>query len=149
MVRCMRNIMVPDAAIAMSSTVIGNHDHNSLVKAVGNQVQDDYNATEEHVKHFGPVDYSFDRGNAHIIVMDNVAVTSISSSGSPNSFTWNYTNKLLPSQLEWLKQDIAMVENPESKLVIFCAHQPIRGAASTTYSEVVIFFPSSMRYTSS
>lgn len=136
MVRCMRNIMVQDSYLPFFNCV-GNHDHNSLVKAVGNQVQDDYNATEEHVKHFGPVDYSFDRGNAHIIVMDNVAVTNISSSRSPNSSTWNYTNKLLPSQLEWLKQDIAMVENPESKLVIFCAHQPIRGAASTTYSEVV------------
>lgn len=136
MVRCMRNVMLNDAYLPFFNCM-GNHDHNSLVKATGNQVQDDYSASEEYVKHFGPSDYSFDRGNAHIIVMDNVAVTSITSSSSPNSLTWSYTNKLLPEQLEWLKQDIAMVENPESKLVIFCAHQPVRNHASSTYKDLM------------
>lgn len=136
MIRTMRNIVINNRFLPMFS-ISGNHDHDSMVAATGDREVDDYNALEEYVKHFGPVDYSFDRGNAHIVLMDNVLVNGITSSSSPNSKTWNYTNELTESQMEWLRQDIANVSNPENKLIIFCVHQPIRANASGVYAEVM------------
>ena len=45
---------------------IGNHDHQT---GCGDS---DYLSTESFVRNFGPTDYSFNIGNAHIIVMDDV-----------------------------------------------------------------------------
>lgn len=136
MVRTMRNIVINNRYLPVFN-ITGNHDHDSMVKSSGDRETDDYNSLTEYVKHFGPVDYSFDRGNAHIVCMDNIYVNGLSSASAPNSKTWNYTNELTPSQIEWLKQDIANVENPESKLLIFCIHQPVRKLESTTYAEVM------------
>ena len=136
MVRCMRNVVINNRYLPLFN-LPGNHDHDSMVKSSGDCEMDDYNSVEEYVKHFGPVDYSFDRGNAHIVMMDNVFVNGISSSSSPNSKTWNYSNELTDAQLEWLKQDIECVENPESKLIIFCVHQPVRKADVAQYAPVM------------
>ena len=136
MVRTMRNIVINNRYMPLFN-ITGNHDHDSMVKSSGDRELDDYNSLEEYVKHFGPVDYSFDRGNAHIVMIDNVYVNGIASSSSPNTKTWNYTNELTASQLEWLKQDIANVENPESKLVILCTHQPVRKLDASTYAPVM------------
>lgn len=125
MVNTMKNIVVSGRYLPVFNSA-GNHDHNSKVTATGDRNVDDYNAMEEYVKYFGPTDYSFDRGNAHIVVMDNVFVDKRSSNSSPNKATWSYTNELTDTQMEWLRQDIANVANPESKLVIFCSHQPVR-----------------------
>lgn len=137
MVRTMKNIVIGGRYLPIFNCA-GNHDHNSRVKASGNRELDDYNSMEEYVKHFGPTDYSFDRGNTHIVVMDNVFVSTLSSNSSPNSKTWNYTNELTDTQMDWLRQDIANVENPESKLILFCTHQPLRSNDSKGhYAEVM------------
>ena len=137
MVRTMKNIVIGGRYLPIFNCT-GNHDHNSRVKASGNRELDDYNSMEEYVKHFGPTDYSFDRGNTHIVVMDNVLVSTLSSNSSPNSKTWNYTNELTDTQMDWLRQDIANVENPESKLILFCTHQPLRSNDSKGhYAEVM------------
>lgn len=137
MVNTMKNLVVSGRYLPVFNCT-GNHDHNSKVKASGNRETDDYNSLEEYVKYFGPTDYSFDRGNAHIVVMDNVYVDKLSSNLSPNKATWSYTNELTDTQMEWLRQDIANVANPESKLVIFCSHQPIRGKRTNNdYAEVM------------
>lgn len=137
MVNTMKNLVVSGRYLPVFNST-GNHDHNSKVKATGNREYDDYNSLEEYVKYFGPVDYSFDRGNAHIVVMDNVYVEKLSSNSSPNKATWSYTNELTDTQMEWLRQDIANVANPESKLIIFCTHQPLRGNDSKgNYAEVM------------
>ncbi len=137
MVNTMKNLVVSGRYLPVFNST-GNHDHNSKVKASGNRETDDYNSLEEYVKYFGPTDYSFDRGNAHIVVIDNVYVDKLSSNSSPNKATWSYTNELTDTQMEWLRQDIANVQNPESKLVIFCTHQPLRGNDSKgNYAEVM------------
>lgn len=137
MVNTMKNIVISGRYLPVFNST-GNHDHNSKVKATGDREMDDYNSLEEYVKYFGPVDYSFDRGNAHIVVMDNVYVSKISSSKSPNGLTWDYSNELTDTQMEWLRQDIANVKNPESKLIVFCTHQPIRSKESDgNYTEVM------------
>lgn len=137
MAQAMKNVVINGRYLPIFNSA-GNHDHNSLVTASGNQETDDYNSLEMYVKYFGPTDYSFDRGNVHIVVMDNVYVTKIASSSSPNAKTWNYENKLTDTQMEWLRQDIANVENPGSKLILFVTHQPVRSEDATgNYAEVM------------
>jgi len=109
----------------------GNHDHEA-------PADDDYGATATFVSYFGPTDYSLNRGKAHIVVMDNVIVTSYSTSGLPNGYAWSYEGGITSTQLEWLKQDLATVDNPEETLLILCTHIPYRwgaylGSASVNY----------------
>lgn len=137
MLTALKNVVAGGRYLPVFNSV-GNHDHNSLVDASGDKEMDDYNSLEAYVERFGPTDYSFDRGNAHIVVMDNVLVSTLSSNSSPNKKTWNYTNELTDTQMEWLRQDIANVQNPGSKMIIFCTHQPIRkNDATGNYAEVM------------
>ncbi len=137
MVQAMKNVVANNRYLPIFNSA-GNHDHNSLVTATGDIESDDYNSLEAYVKYFGPTDYSFDRGNVHVVVMDNVLVSSISTNSSPNARTWNYTNQLTDTQMEWLRQDIANVANPESKMIFFCTHQPIRSNDTKgNYAEVM------------
>ena len=71
---------------------------------------------------FGPCDYSFDRGNAHIVAMDDVLLTD--EKHNPSDYEGGFTD----AQVEWLRQDLSLV--PKEKLVIFCVHIPLRNATS-------------------
>ena len=89
---------------------IGNHDH------LQTETSDD-NAAANFETQFGPRNYSFNRGDVHIVSMDNVL----------------YEGKKKykgGKQLEWLRQDLSHVD--KDKLVIFCAHIPFRGGTSVT-----------------
>lgn len=93
-------------------TTIGNHDkvpgtHTSLPRT-----------TTDFSKVFGPVNYSFNRGDVHFVCLDNVIYTNSSDYGG--GFT--------ASQIEWLKQDLKYV--PKSKMVIVFFHIPVRGTSS-------------------
>ena len=101
---------------------IGNHDHTATT-------DNDYDAAQMFINHFGPTDYSFDRGNAHIVVMDDVYGTSTTSSSAPDKKTWNYNGGFIPDQWEWLKQDLALVKDKQDKILIFCTHVPFREGA--------------------
>lgn len=116
---------------------IGNHDHNSLVPDTGDDAADDYNAVLEFVNHFGPTDYSFDRGDAHIISMDDVVAQSLSSSSKPNGLTWKYAAGFSDDQYEWFKQDLASVTDKGNKVGMLCLHIPFRGGASDGSSATV------------
>ena len=109
---------------------IGNHDHNSLAQ------NSDYEATGAFVETFGPTDYSFNRGQAHIIVMDDIMVTNVNSNSSPNRYTWSYNGGFTKAQYEWLKQDLSYVENKSDKLVFLCLHIPFRGGSKSGGSNV-------------
>ncbi len=103
----MRESMAGDIPIFQT---IGNHDH--LAYADG-----ETEATANYLEYFGPTDYSFNRGNAHIVVMDNVIYTG----GAGGN---NYKGGLTKNQLSWLQQDLSYVD--KSKIVLFCAHIPFR-----------------------
>ena len=98
---------------------IGNHDHTATT-------DNDYDATALFVSHFGPTDYSFDRGAAHIVVMDDMNVTSTLPASYPDKKTWSFFSGFVPEQWEWLKQDLALVKDKESKMIVFCTHVPFR-----------------------
>ena len=124
--------LMPDmrAALAKSKTGMpifacyGNHDH--IVCDASHPVFPDARNKDFYIKLqrgfedcFGPVNYSFNRGDVHIISMRNVKNTSNVSVGS-------YKTGFTAEQFEWLKQDLACV--PKDKMVVFCVHIPIFNA---------------------
>ena len=94
---------------------IGNHDHDKTI-ASGDDYY--YRSLSSYEEAFSPVNYSFNFGNVHFVVMDDVRYTAPST----------YTSGLLDEQVEWLRQDLSYV--PTDRQVYVCLHIPIRGAAS-------------------
>lgn len=85
---------------------IGNHDF-----AIS--LYDITDASNEFISNFGPLDYSFNRGDAHIIVMNNVFNYGVSSSNFGFS----------EEQINWLKSDLKHV--PKEKMLIVSVHIPV------------------------
>ncbi|MCQ2141573.1 MAG: calcineurin-like phosphoesterase family protein [Bacteroidales bacterium] len=77
---------------------------------------------------FGPIDYSWNRGDAHIISMNNVQFDNLENAGK-------YTGGFTDEQLEWLRQDLALV--PKDKIVIFCAHIPLWNKKSASLHKAI------------
>ncbi|KAA2536018.1 serine/threonine protein phosphatase, partial [Alistipes onderdonkii] len=93
---------------------IGNHDHEF-------PTADEKAARAKYESYFGPVDYSFNRGDVHVVSMDNVIHSSKASADYEGGFT--------AAQYAWLKQDLSFV--PKDKMVILCVHIPFRGGWGT------------------
>lgn len=116
MKKSMSNVSIGSGKYLPIFQCIGNHDHDPVKSK-------DFDAVGLYLDHFGPTDYSFDRGEAHIVVMDDVI------GKESNGSTWNdYDGGITNIQLEWLRQDLKLVKNKEDKLVIFCCHIPIRAS---------------------
>lgn len=94
---------------------IGNHD-----KVVTGQ---EY-TTDKFIDAFGPLNYSFDRGDVHFICLDNVIFSN----------TTDYSGGLSDAQIEWVRQDLSYVD--KSKMVIVYYHMPIRGGTGN-YTELI------------
>ena len=100
--------------------VMGNHDCN-FFNTRQPLYPDAYNSTyniaaqRDHEEVFGPINYSFNRSDVHIIGMRNILYESNSSQGSRLGF--------MKEQLEWLRQDLALV--PKDHTVLFCVHIPM------------------------
>lgn len=116
--------------------VMGNHDNNYAYHGGGIDPQPDrYNSTwqikmqRDHEAVFGPANYSFDRGDVHIVGMRNIEYYI----GSSNEYTSRigFSNQ----QVEWLRQDLALV--PSDKMVVLCAHIPFFDKTSTNISAVL------------
>lgn len=74
--------------------VLGNHDMDFHARS-------DEGSDDTFHEHFGPSWYSFNRGNAHYVVLDNVFYYS-------NGY--NYIGYITEQQLKWLEQDLAAVK---------------------------------------
>lgn len=99
----------------------GNHDNTYygdgvVISADERSSTFELKAQRNHEAIFGPVDYSFNRGDVHIVSMRNIVYQHADKSGK-------YAEGFLKHQYEWLKQDLAVV--PKDKLVILCVHAPI------------------------
>ena len=99
--------------------VMGNHDYT--FRSYGVEADETCSTQQlkmqrDHEEMFGPVNYSFDRGDIHIVAMRNILYTTFDKSGK---------NELgfMDEQVEWLRQDLALV--PKNKMVVFCAHIPL------------------------
>ena len=103
---------------------IGNHDHDASAGT-------DYDATANFFETFGPTDYSFNRGNIHVVVMDDVLATVPKTNSSPNKATWEYNGGFTTYQWKWLQADLDLVQNKAEKCVVLCCHIPFRGGAAS------------------
>ena len=108
----------------------GNHDCSS---SVGTSEVD---LISKFQQHFGPVDYSFNIGKAHVVFMKDMIYEGYDAYGTEGN---KYAQGILDHQLEWLKKDLAAVEDKDEKLIIMCVHIPLRGTINTSknYKAVV------------
>lgn len=84
--------------------VLGNHDVDGIART-------DEASAETFLRHFGPTNYSFNRGEVHYVVFDDVL--------------WigdGYIGYLNQAQLDWLRADLSFVER--GKTVIVFMHIP-------------------------
>ena len=108
----------------------GNHDCSSSVG------ETELDLISKYQQHFGPVDYSFNIGKAHVVFMKNMIYEGKEPYGTEGHY---YVQGILDHQLEWLKKDLDAVEDKENKLIIMCVHIPLRGTgnSSKNYKAVV------------
>jgi hypothetical protein len=96
----------------------GNHDMNY-------ESPNAHYANETYKKHFGPIYYSFNYGNAHIVALNNVEYVGAGQRGSNSS---DYRGFISDDQMMWLEQDLANV--PNDKLIVIATHIPLIAEAS-------------------
>lgn len=113
---------------------LGNHDHDSRKDDTSDDAMDDYNATSTFVSYYGPTDYSFNRGDVHVIAMDDIIVSSKKTSSKSNGYTWSYSGGFTDAQYKWLQKDISLVKDKANKMVFICCHIQFRN--STSYKNV-------------
>lgn len=102
--------------------VIGNHDLDKDCK-VDSLNHETFEAT------FGPVDYAFNYGNTHVIILnDNI----FPDPRSPRGGLWP---GFRPYQLEFIKNDLQFVDT--SKLVILAFHCPLNVIDESSFKEPI------------
>jgi len=94
--------------------VIGNHDLNTDAKTRKN-INETFEAT------YGPTYYSFDYGQVHFVVLDNIDWAG----PSRRKPRYHYTPAFGTRQLEFLKTDLALI--PKDQIVVLLMHIPIIG----------------------
>lgn len=101
-------------------STFGNHDccyFDASSPLTTDERSSTYNlkAQREFEDMFGPVNYSFNRGDTHIICMRNILYTDPTHCTVDKGFT--------REQYEWVKQDLANV--PTDKMVVLCLHMQL------------------------
>jgi len=100
----------------------GNHDMNF-------ESPNGYFANETYKKHFGPTYYSFDYGNVHFVMLNNVEYA-----GEGKDFGRSeYRGYINPIQLQWLQSDLNHI--PPEKLLVIASHIPLIAEADDGISE--------------
>ena len=123
----MRSEMAADKIGMPIFQTMGNHDYtdtsDSFVTNTYNDSNEAYVNSSAYTKMqrlfedtFGPINYSWNRGNTHIVSMRNLIFDSESDHSE-------VSKGFSDEQYEWLKQDLALV--PKDKLVILCVHDPL------------------------
>lgn len=113
--------------------VMGNHD-NTYYNSSQPIYADERNSTfelkaqREFESMYGPVNYSFNRGDVHFIGMRDIVYTT-------NTSAAKYQKGFLRSQYEWLKQDLALV--PKDKVVVLCVHIQILNSTGNYVQEAL------------
>ncbi len=111
---------------------MGNHDHTRYT-AESSLVLDRRSPTvnlkirRNHEDMFGPVNYSFNRGDFHIVAMKNILYKSLTNGGD---FSCGFTQ----DDYEWLRRDLSLV--PKTKAVVLCVHIQIFAQEQNFLKEV-------------
>lgn len=115
-----RNAMHKDIMGMPVFQVMGNHDNCYMTAknpVAGDNPRDlNLNIQRMFEETFGPINYSFNRGDAHIVGMRDIQ-------WSENGNAAVYSTAFSEEQYNWLKADLAVV--PKDKVVILCVHIPL------------------------
>lgn len=93
--------------------IIGNHDHD--LKKVG-----DIESGKTFESYFGPTNYSFNLGNCHFVMLDNMMVVSKSRESNSGD---DLGDGLRDDIWAWLQNDMKYVDS--SKTIMLCVHSPM------------------------
>ena len=99
--------------------VMGNHDNtffnpSNPIYADETSSSFELKAQRDHEEVYGPVNFSFNRGDMHIISMRDILYNRNDDCGA------GLRRAFLKEQYQWLKQDLALVS--KDKTVILCVH---------------------------
>lgn len=97
--------------------VMGNHEHD--MKAHDIFDDDDTAAELEYMRVFGPTYYSFNIGNVHYVVLDNIKYCNHKSKGRDR----NYEVRFTQDQIDWVALDAKYMPK-DTKQVVFAWHCP-------------------------
>ena len=103
---------------------MGNHDNNGS-HPYGNDT--DFKAADIARKTFGPTYYSFNIGNVHYVMLDNIYyINKPTDAKTGKGIAGSRSNAILVSeeQLKWLEKDLALVTDKSTPIVIGM-HSPI------------------------
>ena len=103
--------------------VFGNHDftyykENDAISASAVNPSVNLLAQRSFEQVFGPINYSFDRGNIHFVCMKNVHFNS-TTKWDGKDYICGFTD----AEYNWLKQDLE--NTPKTMKVVLCVHIPI------------------------
>ncbi len=101
---------------------IGNHDHEMNMAG-------DFNTVSAYKKAVAPTYYSFNIGDVHYVVLDNILCTN-DGSGSRT-----YNSSLTGDEIDWLRKDLSYVD--KSKTLVITMHAQLyneNGANSMEYA---------------
>jgi len=91
-------------------SVMGNHDNDPYVSG-------DWYAEDKFRNILGPTYYSFNLGKVHYIVLDNTEY--INTGGTLGTVgSRNYEATIVADQMDWLKKDLATIEDKNTPIVI-------------------------------
>ncbi|TDS13841.1 calcineurin-like phosphoesterase C-terminal domain-containing protein [Sphingobacterium paludis] len=103
---------------------IGNHDNDPYFAS-------DWLSENAYRRILGPTYYSFNIGQVHYIVLDNIEY--INSGGANGSIgSRNYNAKLVEQQIDWLKKDLATVD--PATPIILATHIQLHNAPASNGS---------------
>lgn len=94
---------------------IGNHDHDMCKDG-------DFNTVIEYVKDIAPTYYSFNIGDVHYIVLDDILCTNVGGAASAKPER-SYKSEVTDEQLKWLAKDLSFVS--KTTPVIVTSHAPV------------------------
>lgn len=94
---------------------IGNHDHDMCKDG-------DFNTVIEYVKDIAPTYYSFNIGDVHYIVLDDILCTNVGGAASAKPER-TYKSEVTDEQLKWLAKDLSFVS--KTTPVIVTSHAPV------------------------
>lgn len=92
---------------------IGNHDHDMAFAG-------DFDTVTKYKKSLAPTYYSFNIGNVHYVVIDDI---DCKNTGANTSASRLYDDNVVSEQLEWLKKDLSFV--PKTTPLVITMHAPL------------------------
>jgi DNA repair exonuclease SbcCD nuclease subunit len=103
---------------------IGNHDHSMFAPG-------DYDSVTSYRSVLGPTFFSFNAGDYHYIILDNILCTN---TGEGTSASRSYSCSLTKEQLNWLEKDLSYVD--KSKNLIITMHAHMYNQSGTNYTKM-------------